>query len=74
LDVPAWVVGHTLKEAKVRAKFNVNVLRVRRRPDPEQAGKRLEVIPVQADTLFQEGDEVSILGVPQHIQEFIKGP
>lgn len=69
MPLPARYVGKNLQASGIRDEYGLNVLLVLRAPDPE-TGHREEVVPVTPETVLQEGDEITVLGVPERFAGF----
>ncbi len=72
--VPDQFVGKTIKELDVRNRYGVQLILVRKRPDENTVestdpSERPGKIP-DADYLFEEGDDVLILGEKDNIERF----
>jgi trk system potassium uptake protein TrkA len=74
VDLPASFVGKTIRKIAVRKDFQVNIIAIRRRvPEITETGERsfgeeIENI-VSADTVFNEGDVLIVVG---HDRDLIK--
>jgi K+/H+ antiporter YhaU regulatory subunit KhtT len=67
LAVPASAAGKTLRELDPRARFEVSVLAVRDRHDPE-AG----FVPIAPDRVLKPGDELAVAGRPAGLRQFAR--
>ena len=67
LEVPSSYVGKTLEELGLPARHGVQVLLVRRRPDPAEAPD--PIVP-RADLVLHAGDRILLGGAPEAVAPF----
>jgi trk system potassium uptake protein TrkA len=71
--VPRRFHEQSVQESGLRRDFGLNVLRLRRWPEGDGGREAEEVIPVGPETELHEGDEITILGLPDRIRAFCEG-
>ena len=68
--VPLQFIGKTIRELDVRNRFGVQLILIRKRgEDPDDPMERHGAMP-DADYVFEEGDDVLILGEEEGIERF----
>ena len=70
VEAPAKVTGQTLVELKLRKKFNLNLITLKRKADTEDEPAHFIGVPYP-ETKIQEGDILFIMGSREDIRQFI---
>lgn len=76
INTPARVANKSLGELKLREKYNLNLITIKRKYDEEKNGRIMEVEHIigvpKGDTILYETDIMILLGKVQDVDKFVR--